>query len=117
LFWERIAPNTILLAYFQALKADCHLRSEAYQARLETGGLLLFAPRIDVDVTKSFTHLVKAPLSVHPATGLVCMPFRPSTPLASFDQVKVHATDHQCEALVKHAAEELTVMAHPLPLR
>lgn len=34
-------------------------------------------PKIDGPVTLGVSHLLKAPLSVHPATGRVCVPFRP----------------------------------------
>jgi len=33
-------------------------------------------PRIDIKVTEGFNHLLKAPFSVHPKTGKICVPFR-----------------------------------------
>ena len=33
------------------------------------------APRPDENVTKSYKHLIKVPLSVHPSTGLIALPF------------------------------------------
>merc|ERR1712142_192745 len=32
-------------------------------------------PRIDIKVTEGFNHLLKAPFSVHPKTGKICVPF------------------------------------------
>jgi DNA primase catalytic subunit len=51
------------------LKSPTLLISELY--------VYLLAPRLDFNVTKDPRHLLKAPFSVHPSTGFVCVPFDP----------------------------------------
>jgi len=45
-------------------------------------------PRIDIKVTEGFNHLLKAPFSVHPKTGKICVPFA-AEDVGSFDLDKV----------------------------
>ncbi len=67
--------------------------------------MLFMAPRIDQEVTRRFTHLIKCPLSVHPSTGLVSLPF--SLYVApDLDAIKVRA-DAPDLAVRIHAAAAL----------
>ena len=50
--------------------------------------LALMYPRLDINVTKGFNHLLKAPFCVHPKTGKVCVPFNASTS-SKFDPTTV----------------------------
>jgi DNA primase catalytic subunit len=55
--------------YFTARIHD-QTRSEFWLA----AGIILLAPRIDRGVTVDRDHLLKAPFSLHPTTGLVALP-------------------------------------------
>uniref|UniRef100_A0A182JS95 DNA primase n=1 Tax=Anopheles christyi TaxID=43041 RepID=A0A182JS95_9DIPT len=45
-------------------------------------------PRLDINVTKGFNHLLKSPFCVHPKTGKVCIPFNPNI-ASKFDPTDV----------------------------
>lgn len=55
---------------------------------IEEVQLALMYPRLDINVTKGFNHLLKAPFCVHPKTGKVCVPFNPSA-AGKFDPTTV----------------------------
>lgn len=46
--------------------------------------LVTMYPRLDINVTKGFNHLLKAPFSIHPVNGKVSIPFHPNH-VAKFD--------------------------------
>ena len=50
--------------------------------------LSLLYPRIDIAVSKTTNHLLKAPFCVHPKTGKICVPINPSA-VAKFDPTTV----------------------------
>ncbi|CBY17881.1 unnamed protein product [Oikopleura dioica] len=61
-------------------------QSKKYRDRLfiERIKIAVTYPRIDIKVTEGFNHLLKAPFSVHPKTGKVCVPFN-ADDVDSFD--------------------------------
>ncbi|XP_055317856.1 DNA primase small subunit [Sitodiplosis mosellana] len=48
----------------------------------------ILCPRLDISVSKTANHLLKAPFCVHPKTGKVCVPFNPSA-VSKFDPTTV----------------------------
>lgn len=50
--------------------------------------LSILCPRLDISVSKTANHLLKAPFCVHPKTGKVCVPFNPSA-VSKFDPTTV----------------------------
>lgn len=48
----------------------------------------ILCPRLDISVSKTANHLLKAPFCVHPKTGKVCVSFNPSA-VSKFDPTTV----------------------------
>lgn len=55
---------------------------------LEEIQMSMLCPRLDISVSKTANHLLKAPFCVHPKTGKVCVPFNPSA-VNKFDPTTV----------------------------
>ncbi|XP_055378972.1 DNA primase small subunit [Condylostylus longicornis] len=63
--------------FFQSLKVNSGL-SYKLKYIVEEIQLAILYPRLDINVTKGFNHLLKSPFCIHPSTGKVCVPFNPS---------------------------------------
>lgn len=48
----------------------------------------ILCPRLDISVSKTANHLLKAPFCVHPKTGKICVPFNPMA-VGKFDPTTV----------------------------
>lgn len=55
---------------------------------LEEIQMSMLCPRLDISVSKTANHLLKAPFCVHPKTGKICVPFNPSA-VNKFDPTTV----------------------------
>ena len=58
-------------------------------------------PRLDVNVSKGLNHLLKAPFSVHPKTGRVCIPITIEK-IYEFDPTKVVTIYELNDAIEKY---------------
>ena len=112
LLWERLPSTSPMHAFLWNLRADCTasgVNAPSLRSRLLTAGILIAAPRIDNAVTKTFTHLIKAPFSPHPGTNNISIPFRLGVPIPNLSEVLVRIDDPDCSERVKDAASYLNV--------
>ncbi|XP_058125744.1 DNA primase small subunit [Anopheles ziemanni] len=65
-------------SYFEELRVTGNNRYRRYKFVVEETILAFTYPRLDINVTKGFNHLLKSPFCVHPKTGKVCIPFNPN---------------------------------------
>lgn len=79
-------------------------KNSKYQFLVEEVMLELTYPRLDVAVTKGTQHLLKAPFSVHPKTGRICVPIDIAN-VASFDPFTVPTVSELCNEIDAYDAE------------
>jgi DNA primase small subunit len=60
--------------FFEAQRVKGQL-NRRFRFIMEEVQLALLYPRLDINVSKTTNHLLKAPFCVHPKTGKVCVPF------------------------------------------
>lgn len=63
--------------YFEALRVQGNLPRKL-KFVVEEVQLAMLYPRLDINVSKGFNHLLKSPFCVHPKTGKICVPFNPN---------------------------------------
>jgi DNA primase small subunit len=63
--------------YFEALRVQGNLPRKLKYV-VEEVQLAMLYPRLDINVSKGFNHLLKSPFCVHPKTGKICVPFNPN---------------------------------------
>merc|ERR1719181_2097022 len=67
------------------MELDAAMKEKAPKSRaLDELAIELAYPRLDIAVSKSLNHLLKAPFCIHPKSGKVCVPLTPKN-AASFD--------------------------------
>lgn len=77
------------VAYFDELRMSGNSnRYRRFKFIVEEVTLAFTYPRLDINVTKGFNHLLKSPFCVHPKTGKVCIPFNPNI-ASKFDPTDV----------------------------
>lgn len=68
----------------------------------------ILCPRLDISVSKTANHLLKAPFCVHPKTGKICVPFNPAA-VSKFDPTtvpKLRQLLEEVDAFDKEAGSE-----------
>lgn len=74
--------------FFEALRVSGQPKARKFKYIIEETQLAFTYPRIDINVSKGFNHLLKSPFCVHPKTGKVCIPFNPNV-ADKFDPTQV----------------------------
>lgn len=75
------------VSYFESLRVQGNL-TRKLKFIVEEVKLAILYPRLDINVSKGFNHLLKAPFCVHPKTGKICVPFNPNVAF-KFDPTSV----------------------------
>ncbi|ETN63546.1 DNA primase [Anopheles darlingi] len=76
------------VAFFEEMRTSGNNRNRRIKFIVEETILAFTYPRLDINVTKGFNHLLKAPFCVHPKTGKICVPFNPNI-ASKFDPTDV----------------------------
>lgn len=74
---------------------------------IEETQMAFLYPRLDINVSKGFNHLLKAPFCVHPKSGKVCVPFNPNA-VTKFNPNEVPTIHMLMEEINQHDKEEMT---------
>nr|XP_037283048.1 DNA primase small subunit-like isoform X1 [Rhipicephalus microplus] len=93
---------------FVAVVEKAQQKSTRYPFILEEIMLELCYPRLDVAVTKGTQHLLKAPFSVHPKTGRVCVPID-ITKVMDFDPFTVPTVSQLCNEIDEYDTQHKTM--------
>lgn len=93
---------------FVAVVEKAQQKSAKYQFILEEVMLELCYPRLDVAVTKGTQHLLKAPFSVHPKTGRICVPID-ITNVTAFDPFAVPTVSQLSNEIDEYDAQHKAV--------
>jgi DNA primase small subunit len=62
-------------------------------------------PRLDIQVSKQWNHLLKAPMTIHPSTGMICVPItaKPITSKTGFNPTtapRIHEIQQEIDYLI-----------------
>lgn len=77
----------IVKRYVQANRTQPNMQRKL-KFLIEEIQMSILCPRLDISVSKTANHLLKAPFCVHPKTGKICVPFNPSA-VTKFDPTNV----------------------------
>lgn len=80
--------QSIWNAFKQYMEMNRSILKLKYKHIIDEIQLAMLYPRLDINVSKATNHLLKSPFCVHPKTGKVCVPFKPSL-VDKFDPMAV----------------------------
>jgi DNA primase small subunit len=68
-------------------------------------------PRLDIQVSKQWNHLLKAPMTVHPSTGMVCVPItaKPISSRTGFNPTtapRIHEIQQEIDYLIEKGSAD-----------
>lgn len=115
--WEKDMMGTSESKWLQ-FKSWCEAKSMGDDRRaLMRAVVFHFAyPRLDIQVSKQWNHLLKAPMTIHPSTGMICVPItaKPIDKRTGFNPttvVRIHEVLQEIEHLLaKGEADEASAV-------